>query len=188
MEGFLMAGSKFGKMVLIGALTGAVISMFDRTTRSEMSRRAMGLGEDAKYYMKNPDVLRWKIQDKSDKLKALYEQFDSDKQYLQSKASELKQLTPTVKTLVEDTKTAFVDSKDTVMEAKDDYKQMATEAFKNNHPGTDQTFVPEEAYAEGQVDGGAKSGGTSTSKGTFVPEEAYREGQVAGEARDNMKN
>lgn len=186
-----MAGSKFGKMVLIGALTGAVISMFDKTTRSEMSRRAKGLGEDAKYYMKNPDVLRWKLQDKSDKLKALYEQFDSDKQYLQSKASELKQLTPTVKTLVEDTKTAFVDSKDAVMEAKDDYKQMASEAIKGGHPGTDETFVPEEAYAEGQVDGGATGGkltSGSASKGTFVPEEAYREGQVAGEARDNMKN
>lgn len=182
MEGLQMAGSKFGKLVLIGALAGAVVSMFDKTTRSEMSRRAKGLGDDAKYYMKNPDVLRWKIQDKSDKLKALYEQFDSDKQYLQSKAAELKQLTPTVKTLVDDTKTAFVDSKDAVMEAKDDYKQMASEAIKGGHPGTDETFVPDEAYAEGQVDGGAAGGGTS--KGTFVPEEAYREGQVAGEAQE----
>ncbi|WP_040224932.1 hypothetical protein [Bhargavaea cecembensis] len=146
-----MAGSKFGKMVAIGALAGAVISMFDKGTRASMASSAKKLGADVKYYAKNPDILKWKIQDQTDKYKALYSQFSSDKEYLTDKAAELKELTPTVKGLVDDTKSAFTESKDMLVQAKDEYKDIATKPPQ----GTDETFVPEKAYEDGSVDGDA---------------------------------
>ncbi|MET3576280.1 YtxH domain-containing protein [Bhargavaea ullalensis] len=146
-----MAGSKFGKMVAIGALAGAVISMFDRNTRNSMMSSAKKLGADVRYYAKNPDILQWKVRDQVDKYKALADQFSSDKQYLTDKAAELKELTPTVKGLVEDTKEAFTDSKDMIMQAKDEYKDIASKPLE----GTDKTFVPEKAYEDGSVDGEA---------------------------------
>ncbi|SIT93140.1 hypothetical protein [Edaphobacillus lindanitolerans] len=149
-----MAGSKFGKMVALGALAGAVISMFDRNTRESMMGTAKKLGADMRYYAKNPDILQWKVQEQMNKYRALSDQFSSDKQYLVEKANELKELTPTVKSLVEDTKEAFTDSKDMIVQAKGEYKDIAKKPMQ----GTDETFVPEQAYQDGTVDeNGAKN-------------------------------
>jgi len=113
--------SKFGKFVIWGALVGAVVSMFDRSTREHVRKRSKDLTFEINFYSKNPDVLKGKLQEKSEKYKTLYEQLAGDVSYIKSQVEELKILTPQVKELVKDTKDAFVES-------KDEYKAIVSES------------------------------------------------------------
>ncbi|WP_019414561.1 YtxH domain-containing protein [Paenisporosarcina sp. TG20] len=107
-----MTESKLIKGIFIGAIAGAGISMFDRATREDLKYKMRIMSYDAKYYLKNRDDLKLKLQEKADKLQSVYNQLSQDKQYLTGKVEEFKALTPQVKTLVLDTKDAFVQSKD----------------------------------------------------------------------------
>lgn len=115
-----MGKNKLGSFILFGALIGAMISLFDYSTRRQVaakSKRAIG---DVGYYAKNPDVLKTKVKEKSEKYQSLYEQFSEDASYFKGKIDELKELSPQVKELVVDTKDAFT-------EAKDEYKTIVKE-------------------------------------------------------------
>lgn len=107
-----MTESKLIKGIFIGAIAGAGISMFDRATREDLKYKMRIASYDVKYYLKNRDDLKLKLQEKADKLQSVYNQFSQDKQYVTGKVEEFKNLSPQVKTLVLDTKDAFVQSKD----------------------------------------------------------------------------
>jgi hypothetical protein len=112
LEGFIMGNSKFGKFIIFGALTGAVVSMFDRSTRNQVVKKSNNLITGMKFYSKNPDVLKWKLEEKKAKYKSVFDQLSGDASYIKAQIEELKILTPQVKSLVMDTKDAFVESKD----------------------------------------------------------------------------
>ena len=38
-----MGNSKFGKFIIFGALTGAIVSMFDRSTRKQVVKKSNNL-------------------------------------------------------------------------------------------------------------------------------------------------
>ena len=63
-----MGNSKFGKFIIFGALTGAIVSMFDRSTRKQVIKKSKQLLTEMKFYSKNPDVLKWKLQEKKGKI------------------------------------------------------------------------------------------------------------------------
>ena len=107
-----MGNSKFGTFIMVGALTGAVVSMFDRSTRKHIVKKSNNFITGMKYYVKNPDVLKWKLEEKKEKYKSVFEQLSGDASYIKAQVEELKTLTPQVKGLVMDTKDAFVESKD----------------------------------------------------------------------------
>ena len=107
-----MRKNKFGTYILIGALLGGAVSLFDRSTRMQVTNKSRNMISGVTFYSKNPDVLKSKIQEKTEKYQSIYEQFSDDATYIKEKVDELKQLTPQVKELVVDTKDAFVDSKD----------------------------------------------------------------------------
>lgn len=107
-----MNQNKLGKFIFYGAIVGACISLLDRNTRADLKHRTTQLSSDVKFYSKNTDILKWKLEEKIDKAKSVYGQISSDVEYLSQKMNELKSLTPQVKTLVLDTKEAFVDSKE----------------------------------------------------------------------------
>ncbi|AMQ05118.1 MULTISPECIES: hypothetical protein [Sporosarcina] len=115
-----MGNSKFGTFIIVGALTGAVVSMFDRSTRKHIVKKSNNCISEMKYYAKNTDVLRWKLEEKKDKYKSVFEQLSDDASYIKAQVEELKALTPQVKGLVMDTKDAFVES-------KDEYKSIVSE-------------------------------------------------------------
>ena len=115
-----MGNSKFGTFIMVGALTGAVVSMFDRGTRKHIVKKSNNYVTKMKYYAQNPDVLKWKLEEKTDKYKSVYEQLSGDASYIKAQVEELKTLTPQVKGLVMDTKDAFVES-------KDEYKAIVSE-------------------------------------------------------------
>ncbi len=112
LEGFIMGNSKFGKFIVFGALTGAAVSMFDRSTRIQVVKKSNNFITEMKFYSKNPDVLKWKLEEKKAKYKSVFDQLSGDASYIKAQIEELKTLTPQVKGLVMDTKDAFVESKD----------------------------------------------------------------------------
>ncbi|HJF32558.1 MAG TPA: YtxH domain-containing protein [Sporosarcina psychrophila] len=115
-----MGNSKFGKFIIFGALTGAIVSMFDRSTRNQLVKKSNDYITEMKFYSKNPDVLKWKLEEKKDKYQSVFKQLSGDASYIKEQVEELKTLTPQVKDLVMDTKDAFVES-------KDEYKSIVSE-------------------------------------------------------------
>lgn len=107
-----MKESKLFKGMVVGALAGAGISLFDRATREEVKYKLKTVSSDVKYYSKNRDDLIMKLQEKAEVLQTVYTQISQDAKYFSGKVEELKTLTPQVKTLVTDTKEAFEHSKE----------------------------------------------------------------------------
>lgn len=116
-----MGINKFGKYILMGALAGAIVSLCDKSTREQVFKKSKGIVSDIRFYAKNPDVVKSKVEEKSEKYKSIYEQISNDATYLKEKVQELKQLSPQVVELVVDTKDAFTDS-------KDEYKSIVNES------------------------------------------------------------
>ena len=115
-----MSESKLGKFIILGALIGAGVSMCDRGTREQMTKRSKKLISEVRFYSKNQAVLKFKIQEKTEKIQTLYEQLVGDASYIKAQVEELKTLTPQVKELV-------MDTKDTFVESKDEYKAIVSE-------------------------------------------------------------
>ena len=116
-----MNGNKLGKFIIMGAMVGAAVSMFDRSTRRQVSVKITEVWrKEIRFYSRNQDILRWKLQEKKEKYQSVYEQLAGDVTYIKKQIEELKALTPQVKELVVDTKDAFVES-------KDEYKSIASE-------------------------------------------------------------
>lgn len=107
-----MGKSKFGLFMMLGAVIGAFVSLFDRSTRDQVKRKSKNIISDVRFYSKNPDILKQKAKQKTDKIQSMYEQFSGDAMYIKEKVDELKLLSPQVKEIVVDTKETFADSKD----------------------------------------------------------------------------
>ena len=123
-----MSESKLGKFIVMGALAGALISLCDRATREHVTYKSKSFMYDVRYYSKNPDVVKSKLQVQAEKYQSIYEQIANDATYFKSKIDELKELSPQVKELVVDTKDAFT-------EAKDDYKSIVKDHSVSSSQG-----------------------------------------------------
>lgn len=132
-----MKESKFVKGIVIGAIAGAGLSLLDRVTREDVKYKLRTVSSDVKYYSKNREDLKMKLQEKADQIHTVYNQFSQDAQYLSDKVEELKTLTPQVKTLVTDTKDAFVHS-------KEEYKTIV----KSEEDQFEMPVLPEQVYEE----------------------------------------
>ena len=132
-----MSESKFVKGMLVGAIAGAGISLFDRATREDVKFRLKTVSYDVRYYSKNREELKLKLQEKADKLQTVYNQFSQDAQYITGKVEEIKELSPQVKTLVSETKDAFVHS-------KEEYKTIV----KSEEENFEMPVLPEHVYDE----------------------------------------
>ena len=126
-----MSSSKFGKFIIVGALVGATVSLFDRSTRVQLTKTTKNVASELSFYSKNPDVLKFKLQEKKEKIQTLYEQLAGDASYIKAQVEELKTLTPQVKDLV-------MDTKDTFTESKDEYKAIVSEGTGQKEPDTKQ--------------------------------------------------
>lgn len=115
-----MKKSKFGTYIMLGALTGAVVSLFDRSTREQVTQKSKTMIEDVRFYSKNPTVLKEKFQNETEKYRSIYEQFTEDASFIKEKVDEIKELTPQVKELV-------ADAKDSFDESKEDYQSILKE-------------------------------------------------------------
>ena len=69
----MMSESKLLKSIAIGAITGAIISMFDRKTREHTIETTKKVKERIEYYAKNRDELQQMIEQKVEEAQKLYE-------------------------------------------------------------------------------------------------------------------
>lgn len=121
-----MASNKLVPFIFSGALIGAAISLFDRTTRKQVTEKTKSLTADIRFYAKNPDVFTFKVREKKEKYQTVFEQLSGDVSYIKEQVEELKTLTPQVKELVVNTKDAFVES-------KDEYKALASDSIEQSN-------------------------------------------------------
>lgn len=115
-----MKKNKFGLFIMLGAITGAAISLFDRTTREQVTSKSKSMVDEVSFYAKNPTVLKSKFKDEANKYRSIYEQLTDDASFVKEKVGEIKQLSPQVKELV-------TDAKENLVEAKEDYQTIIKE-------------------------------------------------------------
>lgn len=103
----MMSESKLFKSMVIGALTGAIISMFDRKTREHTIEMSKKVKDAVIYYAKNKDELQHLIEEKLDEVQDLYDSASENINTIVHKIQEVKELPNTIQSLVSDTKNAF---------------------------------------------------------------------------------
>lgn len=136
--------NKFVKGMVYGAIAGASFSLLDKTTRSDMKYKMKSASTYIKYYAQNPEDLKAKVQEKTDKLTSMYTQFSMDAKVFSEKVNEFKTLTPQVKNLVTDTKDAFAQS-------KEEYKALVKEEEKPKEETYTMPIIPEQLFAQNHL-------------------------------------
>lgn len=102
-----MSESKLLKSVVIGALTGALISMFDRKTREHTIETTKKLKDSVVYYAKNREQLQHLVEEKVDEIQELYEKASENVNLIVNKMEEVKEIPNSIQSIVNDTKQAF---------------------------------------------------------------------------------
>lgn len=101
-----MSESKLFKGIVIGAVSGALISMLDRKTREQTVKTIEKAKDSIVYYVKNRDELEQFIGEQIDNLKQLYQKTTENVSSIVEKIDEIKELPDAVQHIVEDTKIA----------------------------------------------------------------------------------
>jgi gas vesicle protein len=92
--------NQFWKGMLLGALAGGAISLFDKQTRQIMKENVQKTSSKVTYILRHPGETAGKI-------RSTFEQVSEDISYLVDKVEELRELTPQVKDIVKETKDSF---------------------------------------------------------------------------------
>ena len=104
-----MSSSKFWKGVILGAMAGGAISLFDRTTRTAVKKNIQYTSGKLVYFAKHPQETINSVKETSRKIQSTIEEVGAEVSFIAEKIDELKELTPQVADLVKDTKDAFND-------------------------------------------------------------------------------
>lgn len=102
-----MTKSKLIPAVLIGAAVGAVVSMFDRTTREHTIETAKKAKETVAYYAQNSDELQRLVDSKLGEVQSLVSSAEQNISSFTGKADQTTSLPETIISLVTETKEAF---------------------------------------------------------------------------------
>jgi gas vesicle protein len=111
-----MGKSKFFTGMLIGALAGGLVTLFDKSTRKEVVQAAKDSGECVAKYAKHPAFLIETTKDIYEKVQTTATQVSEDIQFINQKVEEIKEMTPQVKEIIEETKDTFQSSTETYKE------------------------------------------------------------------------
>jgi gas vesicle protein len=95
--------NKFWKGMLLGALAGGALSLFDKDTRAAMKENC----QKASDIIKNPKQTYEQTKEAVIKIKTIVEQVNEDLSYISEKVEELRETTPQVTKILKDTKQAF---------------------------------------------------------------------------------
>lgn len=99
-----MSESKLVKSIVVGAIVGAVISMFDRKTREHTIASTKKVKDTVVYYSKNREELQQIIEQKVDEAQELYDSASQNINSIVSKLDEVKEIPSAIQTIVKDTK------------------------------------------------------------------------------------
>lgn len=102
-----MAKSKLVPAVLLGALTGAIISMLDKETRQHTIDTSKKIKETVTYYAQNSDELVQLIETKVEQAQTFYSSAQKNMNSIMTQVEDAKALPETIMSMVTETKEAF---------------------------------------------------------------------------------
>ncbi|MBA9026516.1 MULTISPECIES: hypothetical protein [Bacillaceae] len=99
--------SIFLKSILVGAAAGAVISLFDKTTRTSVISSGKGCIREMKSFVKNPSSVFTQVRETTEQIRTTIEQITEDAVFISQKVEELKEIPPQLAQTVIETKEAI---------------------------------------------------------------------------------
>ncbi|WP_071396141.1 hypothetical protein [Bacillus tuaregi] len=102
-----MSSSKFWKGVIIGAVAGGVISLFDRSTRNSVMESCRNTTGKVTHYVKHPQEAVDFVKESTARIRTTIEGVGDEVSFIAEKIEELKEITPQVVDIVKDTKEVF---------------------------------------------------------------------------------
>ncbi|MEK4230775.1 YtxH domain-containing protein [Solibacillus sp. FSL H8-0538] len=103
-----MGKSKLLPFIALGALAGAVVSMFDKSTREHTIESTKKVKETVSYYVENREELQNLIETKVEQAQSFYTNTSENYNSLMSKAEDALTLPSTIQSLLTETKDAFL--------------------------------------------------------------------------------
>jgi hypothetical protein len=106
--------SKLLPFIAIGAIAGAVISMFDKQTREHTVATTKKVKDTVSYYAENKDELLALVESKIEQAQDIYGTVNNNIQTLMQSGNDLKSLPTTIQSMVSDTIEAFSKKDDSI--------------------------------------------------------------------------
>ncbi|MGE6377707.1 YtxH domain-containing protein [Peribacillus muralis] len=113
--------SKFMQAVIIGAAAGAVVSLFDKTTRMSVLDNGKSCIGNLRGFVKNPNQVLSQVRETSTKVRSTVERISDDVSFISQKVEEMKDIPAQVAQVVMETKEVFTAEND-------------DESSSNDHP------------------------------------------------------
>ncbi|MBS4213608.1 YtxH domain-containing protein [Neobacillus rhizophilus] len=102
-----MTKNKFWQGMLIGAIAGGAVSLFDKQTRQIMKEHVGRVSGKVSYVVRHPGEMVGKVKETAEKIMDTVEQAGEDISYIMDKVDELRDLTPKVTETIKETKKSF---------------------------------------------------------------------------------
>lgn len=100
--------SRFTQALIMGAIAGAAISLFDRGTRRSVMNSSKRYMTDMRTMVQHPDSALAQVKDTTAKLRTTVENISEDIAFIAARVEEMKDIPPQLAQMVKETKDAFV--------------------------------------------------------------------------------
>ncbi|CAH0345197.1 YtxH domain-containing protein [Bacillus sp. CECT 9360] len=100
--------SRFTQALIIGAIAGAAISLFDRGTRRSVMNSSKRYVTDVRTMVTHPNSALDQVTEATAKLRTTIENISEDIAFITARVEEMKDIPPQVAQMVKETKDAFV--------------------------------------------------------------------------------
>ncbi|WP_154992314.1 YtxH domain-containing protein [Priestia megaterium] len=101
--------NKLVEGMVIGAIIGGAVSLFDKETRSCVIQGSKKLKDKTTTLIQHPELVTDTVKEKYETIRTTIEQVSEDVSFVAGKVEKLKETTPQVMEIVNDTKEAFVE-------------------------------------------------------------------------------
>ncbi|MGG4382989.1 YtxH domain-containing protein [Priestia megaterium] len=101
--------NKLVEGIVIGAIIGGAVSLFDKETRSSVIQGSKKLKDKTTTLIQHPELVTDTVKEKYETIRTTIEQISEDVSFIAGKVEKLKETTPQVMEIVNDTKEAFVE-------------------------------------------------------------------------------
>jgi gas vesicle protein len=101
--------NKLVEGIVIGAIIGGAVSLFDKETRSSVIQGSKKLKDKTTTLIQHPELVTDTVKEKYETIRTTIEQVSEDVSFVAGKVEKLKETTPQVMEIVNDTKEVFVE-------------------------------------------------------------------------------
>ncbi|MED3881696.1 YtxH domain-containing protein [Priestia megaterium] len=101
--------NKLVEGIVIGAIIGGAVSLFDKETRTSVIQGSKKLKDKTTTLIQHPELVTDTVKEKYETIRTTIEQVSEDVSFVAGKVEKLKETTPQMMEIVNDTKEAFVE-------------------------------------------------------------------------------